>query len=132
MPKINEMVLRKIQFDPETGDVGYLLEHPMGALMPASTEERLELVSGTPDSWGNADCLVDAQRCVDEHPEIGGLGYVVVLPKRRPRKAVAPGEPIALLPAALEGQGEAAAQAARDEAASADPAAPDAPADPAP
>jgi hypothetical protein len=78
MPKL---ILRAIQYHPDTGAVALLLEHDFGGTFANTTEAALTArMTGLGENWGNAEALAEAQAWVDADPRLGGKGYVVELP----------------------------------------------------
>jgi hypothetical protein len=77
-----ELVLKDIQYHPDTGNVAMLLVPDIGGGFYAnSTEPELAALAppGMPEGyWANAECLLAAQAFVDAVKP--GKGYVVVFP----------------------------------------------------
>jgi hypothetical protein len=78
---VPSLLLRTIQFHPDTGAVALLLEHDLGSVFATTTEVALRARMPSPgENWGNAETLAEAQAWVDADPKLAGKGYTVTLP----------------------------------------------------
>ena len=74
-----ELILRNIQYHPDTGAVALLLEHDLGSFFVTTTEVAMEarLAAGA-TTWGNDEALAEA--AIGLEARFPGKGYTVVLP----------------------------------------------------
>lgn len=74
-----ELILRNIQYHPDTGAVALLIAHDLGSFFVNTTEAAMEArLTGGATVWGNDEALAEAAAGVETR--FPGKGYTVALP----------------------------------------------------
>lgn len=77
-----QLTLRNIQYHPNSDNIAFCMEHPLGTLLRPGSQAKVAARAPEGLAWGDAEALAEAQSIVDA--EFPGKGFVVALPDPPP------------------------------------------------